>query len=196
MMQQLQKRYAMQPVTGIEYADANGKTLTVSQAIARDALKDSRLHVVYRNGLEVYINGSPDTWTVKDRCGKPLQLPSWGWCAWDKNGEFVEFSAMVDGHRTDYANSPEYEYLDGRGVPTAIGGISAKGGIAVRRREATIEVIDIHGNDEIGISTTLGKCVAYDADGKSLGQAKLRRDGAMAMIAAVKGARRYVLSAR
>jgi len=196
MLQQLQKRYAMEPVAKIEYADADGKMLTVSQAIARDALKNSRLHVVYRNGLEVYVNGSTEVWPVSVS-GFPLlvQLPSWGWVAWDKKGEFVEFSAMMDGHRVDYVKSPEYEYLDGRGHVTVWGGIRAKGGVAVRHREGSIEVIDIYGNEEIGVRTDFAKCLAYDADGKNLGEAKLRREGGMTLIQTIKGARSYVLRA-
>lgn len=196
MLQQLQKRCAMQRPARIEYSDADGKLISVSQAIAQDVLKLSRLHVVYENGLELYVNGSQDIWTITDPEGKPIQLPSWGWCAWDKNGEFIEYSASIDGHRLDYVKSPEYEYLDGRGVLTTIGGISVKGSVAVRRGNGRIEVIDIHGNEEIGIETGSERCAAYDAENKSLGEAKLRRDGKFAHIALVKEARKYVLSER
>lgn len=196
MLQQLQKRYATQPPAKIEYADADGKLMSVSQAIARDVMKLSRLHVVYQNGLELYVNGSPDVWTVNDRQGKPIQLPTWGWCAWDRKGELFEYSASVDGHRVDYVKSPDYEYLDGRGVVTTIGGISAKGSVAVRRRNGGIEVIDIYGNEEIGIETDYEKCTTYDAENKSLGEARLRRDGKIAYVQLVSDARRYVLSER
>lgn len=126
MMQQLQKRYAMQPIAKIEYADEAGLMLSVSQAMARDVMKLSRLHVVYRNGLEIYVNGSDSVWTVPCVSGfgasaelgaidnqvpkqRSIELSKWGWVAWDKKGEFGEFSTLLDGHRVDYAKSPEYE---------------------------------------------------------------------------------------
>lgn len=55
-------------------------------------------------------------------------------------------------------------------------------------------MIDIYGNDEIGIEAKGSKCVAYDADGKSLGTAVLKKSGARVVITAVKGARRYVVT--
>ena len=194
MMQQLQKRYALQPPASIEYADASGKMLTVSQAIAQDVLKDSRLRVLYRNGLELYVNGSDAVWTVNGPDGKPMELPSWGWCAWSKNRDFVEFSALKDGHRVDYVKSPDYEYLDGRGTLTHLGGLSAKGSIAVRQSDASTEIIDVYGNDEISIESDGGKCVAYDADGNSLGAVQLKRDDKRLTIKAVKDARKYVVT--
>ncbi|MBC8235721.1 RNA polymerase sigma factor [bacterium] len=56
LIQQVAKRYAMQQPTKIEYADSDGKWLTVSQALATNAIENSRLHVVYENGLELFVN--------------------------------------------------------------------------------------------------------------------------------------------
>lgn len=190
MLQQLQKRYAMVRPRLIEYADDNGRWLTVSQAIARGALQDSRLHVVYENGLEVFVNGSDADWKLPNA----RVLPPWGWYARDRSRRFEEFSAILDGHRTDYVGSPEYVYLDGRGSPALHGGIGARGSVAVRRKADAFEVIDIHGNDEIGITAPFpGTCAAYDAEGVRIGTVPVRQaqDG-MIWFRVIDKARRYV----
>ncbi|MFQ6042586.1 MAG: RNA polymerase sigma factor [Candidatus Poribacteria bacterium] len=68
LIQQVAKRYAMQRPTKIEYADADGRWLTVSQALATNAIEDSRLHVVYENGLELFVNyptgSTADNWRI------------------------------------------------------------------------------------------------------------------------------------
>lgn len=189
MLQQLQARYGLRRPTTIEYADAQGKWLTASQAIATDVIRESRLHVAYEGGLDLYVNGSEGNWTVKGHV-----LPPWGWYASDGK-DFEEYSALVDGRRIDWVKSPAYEYLDGRGASVTHGGLSAKGSIAVRRAEDSVEVIDIYGNDWIGVKVKgRGTCSAIDPDGKALGEAEVRftSDG-MAWIRPVKDARRYVI---
>lgn len=188
MMQQLQKRYAMQSVSTIEYADAAGNMMTPSQAIATDALKLSRLRVLYRNGLEIFVNGSDSVWKVDK-----YELPRWGWLARSKNGDFLEYSALLGGRRVDYVKSPEYEYLDARGNHAAIGGISTKGAVAVRRKSEGVEIIDILGNEEIAVEAKAQKCTAYDEDGKSLGPVQVKQEGPKTIFTAVKGARKYVI---
>ncbi|NLN76913.1 MAG: hypothetical protein GX139_11485 [Armatimonadetes bacterium] len=188
MLQQLQKRYSMQPVSKIEYADENGTMVSVSHAISKDIINLSRLHVSYQSGLEIFVNGSDRVWTVEGR-----QLPKWGWYARDKKGDFIEFSALVNGHRVDYVTSPDYEYLDARGKVTSLGGIIASGAVAVLRNSDKTEVIDILGNDEITLKLDADKCIAYDGDGKSLGSAKIKKAGPLVTITTLKDARKYVL---
>ncbi len=60
MMQQLQQQYAFNPPRLIQYADRDGKWYNPSQAIAQGVNAESRLHVVYENGTEVYVNRSAD----------------------------------------------------------------------------------------------------------------------------------------
>ncbi|HIE26552.1 TPA: sigma-70 family RNA polymerase sigma factor [Candidatus Poribacteria bacterium] len=68
LIQQVAKRYAMQRPTKIEYANTDGKWLTVSQALATNAIEKSRLHVVYENGLELFVNyptgPTADNWRI------------------------------------------------------------------------------------------------------------------------------------
>ena len=66
--------------------------------------------------------------------GRAREHRMWGRYAFDKRSGFLELSALKGSHRIDYVRSPEYEYLDGRLIRTGVGGLSAKGAIAVRRR--------------------------------------------------------------
>ena len=189
MLQQLQKRYALRKPSAIKYADDKGSWFNASQAIATGVINDSRLHVGYDNGLQVFVNGSNGDWTIDGHDGKRVVLPSWGWYAWDGR-RFVEFSALVDGHRVDYVHG-KYDYLDGRGTLTAHGGLAAKGGIAVRRSRGNVEIIDCSGNDEIGFEAGFGTLTAYDADGKSMGSVKLRYSEGMVWFQVKENARSY-----
>jgi len=190
MLQQLQKRYAMCKPAKIEYIDSNGKTYTPSQAIASGIIGDSVLHVVYENGLNVYVNQSERKWKYDSR----ILLPQWGWAAFGPDRAFREFSGLFEDHRIDYVYSDDYEYLDGRGYLVSYNGLSARGSIAVRRRENLVEVIDIYGNDEIGLRLDWrARCNAYDADGNLLGEVSVTQlPDNIARIKTVDKARRYV----
>jgi len=194
MLQQLQKRYAMQKVAKIEYADDKGGFYSMSEATANGVIGDSRLHVEYENGLEVWVNGSSTNWRVENK--KRSILPPWGWAAADDDCLFEEFSALVGGHRVDHVYSPDYEFLDGRGTPTTLCTLNAKGAVAVRALPEGIELIDIGGNDEIGLLLdTAYQCTAYAADGSTLGKVEVRPAlYGTGWIKTVEGARRYVLT--
>ncbi|MCC6441899.1 MAG: hypothetical protein IT210_00425 [Armatimonadetes bacterium] len=169
------RRYAMEPPLKIEYAGPSGNWITPSQAIASDALRDSRLHVIYPKGLELYINWDKQTnWTVVTP-ERQVVLPPNGWCAFDDRG-FFEASSLEDGQRVDMVVSPEYAYLDGRGRYAQSPLLAATGGVAMKPvDDEHREIIDIGGNREIGFKAGPGAaCVAYDAEGKPLGDVPLR----------------------
>ncbi len=176
MMQQLQQQYAFNPPKLIQYADRNGKWYNVSQAIANGVNAESRLHVVYKNGTEVYVNRSTrGTWTVNDAAGKPVTLPVSGWLAFNPSNHFYEVSALENHHRIDYVAASGYEYLDGRGQWTERGGLGAKGGVVLRHKPGgVLELIDLDGNKRIDFrASSGGVLMAYAPNGKSLGEVKL-----------------------
>ena len=177
MMQQLQQQYAFVRVKRIEYAAPDGKWLTPSQAHATGAIAGSRLHLVYENGTEVYVNrGTAGAWTVKDHRGNAVELPVSGWLAFNPANGFYEASASEHGRRIDYVASAGYEFLDGRGQWTRRGNLGATGSVALRTKApGVLELIDIYGNDRIAFQAKPGGTLAaYDPDGKSLGKVELR----------------------
>lgn len=186
MLQQLQKRYAMIPVRKIEYADSDGKMMSVSQALITDAIRESRLHVIYENGLEIFVNGngssksSNKVWSFISPDGCKIELPPAGWYAFDPLINFREFSALISGRRIDYVISNEYEFLDGRGQWTEIGNLATSGAVVMRqKKDGSLEIIDIYGNEKIKFKTSTknGYITAYDAEGNLLDRISVKELG-------------------
>ena len=171
MLQQLQQQYAFVHPRLIEYAGKDGTMLTPSAAHATGAMAGSRLHVVYENGTEIFVNrGDWGNWTVKDQRGESVTLPSSGWLAFNSANSFYELSALVDGHRIDHVTASEFEFLDGRGKWTQRGNVGAAGSVALRHVGQALELTDIYGNTRIAFrSPHPGKLTASDAEGKALG---------------------------
>jgi hypothetical protein len=217
MMQQLQQQYAFTEPKTIEYADRTGKLLTPSQALATGVNAEGRLHVVYENGTEVYVNrpaaqsldpslpdssslraagrGKTGPWTVMDASHTLHELPVSGWLVFNAQNHFFEMSANIASRRIDYVQAPEFEFLDGRGQWTEFGNLGATGSVALRRgADGLLEFIDIYGNERIAFrASTATSVIAYDAEGKSLGEVELAspRQG-WYEFKPIAGGRRYV----
>ncbi|MCW5980750.1 MAG: hypothetical protein KIT09_21900 [Bryobacteraceae bacterium] len=200
MMQQLQQQYAFIRPKRIEYADAGGRMLSASKALATGAIAQSRIHVEYENGTHVYVNRSTEgVWTVKDHEGKSVELPVSGWLAYNAANGFYELSANAGGGRIDWVKAPDYEFLDGRGRWTEQGTLGATGGIARRQKaDDIVELIDIYGNDRIAFQASCGgEVLAYDWEGKSLGKVDVRSNRAgWYEFAPIPQARTYIFAAR
>ncbi|MCC6589329.1 MAG: hypothetical protein IT168_21705 [Bryobacterales bacterium] len=175
MMQQLQQQYAFVRPRKIEFAspDVPGKWYTASEAHANRAIEDSRLHVSYENGTEVYVNrGQSGNWTVKDHRGQSVDLPASGWLVYNPSNGFYELSANIAGRRIDHVASTGYEFLDGRGQWTEYGNLGATGSVVMRQKGTGVsELIDLYGNNRIGFKAPAGGTLtAYDPDGDNLGK--------------------------
>jgi len=197
MMQQLQQQYAFIRPQLIEYADRDGRMLTPSQAHSSAAIQDSRLHVAYENGTDVYVNrGSSGSWNVQDHQGNLVELPPSGWLAFNPSNGFYELSAKLSGRRFDWVRAPEYEFLDGRGQWTEHGTLRATGGVVRRARPSGVsELIDIYGNDQIAFRTSgPGRLVAYDWEGEFLGEVKGSLSEGWYQFRPISGGRMYVFA--
>jgi hypothetical protein len=132
MMQRIQKHYAMVPVRRIEY-EANGALVDTSTALQAPDWPTNRLHVVYENGTEVWVNGAAEPWAIAIRSRQDgvrrtrAELPPWGYLAWrDDAADPVFVSSAIEPlagdqrlggprQRLDVARSPGQVYLDSRG---------------------------------------------------------------------------------
>lgn len=132
MMQQLQQRFIMEPVAEIKYFDGNA-LVSSSRAVASGKYKDNMVFIRYRNGLEIFVNCNWDgkNWMVEDG-GQKYELPPGGWLARQGN-DFLEYSALENGRRVDFVDSPEYSYLDGHGQTVSRGGLTTDK-IAIRHK--------------------------------------------------------------
>jgi len=173
MMQQLQQQYAFIRPQRIEYADGGGRLLSPSDAHSSGVIADSRLHVQYENGTQVYVNrAGQGIWEVTDQRAQTIELPVSGWLVYNTRNGFYEFSANVDGRRIDWVRAPEYEFLDGRGRWTEQGSLGATGSVVRRGRGAEVtELIDIYGNDRIAFQASGPvRLMAYDWENHPLGE--------------------------
>jgi len=193
MLQQLQQQYAFVRPRLIEYAGKDGTMLAPSAAHATGAMAGSRLHVVYENGTEVFVNrGDWGNWNVKDQRGQSVTLPSSGWLAFNAVNGFYELSALVDGRRIDHATASEFEFLDGRGEWTQRGNVGAAGSVALRHVGQALELTDIYGNTRIAFrSLHPGKLTASDAEGKPLGTVETKLVSGWYEFQPMIGARSY-----
>jgi len=132
MLQSIQPAYAMVPVKKIEYEDG-GKMLDTSQALITGAYKRGRVHVVYENGFEVNVNGSPEPWAI-DEHGQ-IVLPQWGYFARDPETGACSFSGLgyLTGSHTDWSQGSDWFYVDSRGRFDYLGGAAVDGAAALRR---------------------------------------------------------------
>jgi len=123
IMRPLQSRYLDVPLVAVGYIGSDGVEQDLGGALKRDFdLAGPRLHLVFGGGLELWLNHSPDVWTVTQ--GGTYLLPQHGWLA---RGEgLLGYSALVEGRRADFLQSPEVTVLDGRGRPTDFGGLTAR----------------------------------------------------------------------
>ncbi len=202
LIQQVSKRYAMQKPVRIEYADSNGRFMNTSQALATGVINDSRLHVVYDNGLEIFINWQKDKdWKVisDGLPWKEVILPPNGFFAYDKHG-FISASAIWDNHKVDQVISDDYVYMDGRDILSSNDWLAVSGAVAMKFiREngilKALQIIDIEGNDEIGFRCDISKpaCSAFSADGNEIGTVKLEQRDDKIWLKCIKGARSYYI---
>jgi hypothetical protein len=202
LIQQAAERYAMVRPRRIEYADDAGKWLTVSQALSTDAIRDSRLHVLYENGLHVYVNWQKDRdWPVRAE-GVPwpeVVLPPNGFIVFDAKG-FLAASTLVMGARVDQVVSDAYVYMDARDAPASNDWLAASGAVAMHFRRdgdvlVALDIFAIEGGEGIGFRCDIERprCTAYGADGEELGAVALERRDGKHWLTAVPGARRYAV---
>jgi len=149
MIQPVQSRYAMEKPIAILYGD-NGKLISSSDAFLSGAWTNSFLYTKYQNGLEIWINGNKTKdWEISVGKDKYI-LPVFGWIARQGN-DFITSSCLVNGKRCDRVSSPDIVFLDGRGNPCSVDGISTSGMAAVKKNGKGLSVIAVEGVDQISI---------------------------------------------
>ena len=173
-LQQVHTAYAQEKAVEIRYADAQGRLFDTSAAVATDAFRRSQIVTRYSNGMVVTVNGHPtENWKIPQ-----MLLPPNGWYVEKTQGDkLLAWSGMVDGHRTDYVDSPAYLYANGRGRLTRFPKMACDGQlIAHRRADGSMEVIPVAPCKTFAVSLDgrTGTAVALAEDGKELGPAETR----------------------
>ncbi|MBR4834114.1 MAG: hypothetical protein IKU86_07270 [Thermoguttaceae bacterium] len=199
MIQQIAARYTQVSATTIRYFDADGNALDASAALAADVVKRSQVGVEYADGTTVVANGSETENLETTFAGRKISLPPNGYVAWTSDGEILVESRLSDaGNRFDYCASPEYVYLDGRGVWTVCERACGAGSGVCRVLDAnSFELIPYDGAElgfKIADANEAVSAVALNYDGEELGEAQVRRSRGFTFVVPVDGAFSYRLT--
>ncbi|NMC21688.1 MAG: hypothetical protein GYA33_14855, partial [Thermogutta sp.] len=194
-LQQVHAAYAQAAAKDIRYADEGGKLLDSSAALATGAFTRSQIRTRYSNGLTVTVNGHPEeNWAVDG-----MVLPPNGWLARSDDGDLLAYSALVDGRRADYVDSPAYVYADGRGRFTRFPKAACDGQmIAHKREDGRFEVIPVGACREfaIGLGGRSAEVTALDEEGTEIGSPEIRYSRGLVHILPLPKAFSYVVSPR
>lgn len=199
MIQQIAARYTQVSATTIRYFDAAGNALDTSAALVADVVKRSQVAVEYADGTTVVANGSEKENLETTRGGRKISLPPNGYVAWTSDGEILVESRLSDaGNRFDYCASPEYVYLDGRGVWTVCERACGTGSGVCRILDAnTFEIIPYDGAElgfKIADADETVAAVALNYEGEEIGKAQVRRSRGFTFVVPVDGAFSYRLT--
>lgn len=195
-VQQIHSRYAQAKVDEILYHDGKGRMLPTGAALATGAFKSSQLYVHYDNGLELWVNGNPKAeWQP---AGVPLTIPPNGWYAQANfaDGQLLAFSALWEGHRVDYVDSPGYVYANGREKLARLPKIVCDGQLVLLpSADGTYELIPYQTTTmAVDLGGRSARAVALAEDpARELGPAKVRFSRGLVFVEPVEGAFSYRL---
>ncbi|MCD6351396.1 MAG: hypothetical protein J7M26_04660, partial [Armatimonadetes bacterium] len=193
MLQQLHSRYCLSSVDEIRYATADGKLLDTTAAVATGAYKRSQIVTRYEDGCITAVNGNQQERMVVEAYGRKLDLPPNGYAGWTEDGAIEVISADPGGHRCDYAATPAYIYVDGRGKFMRFPKAASQGQAICRiLGKGKYEIIPYQGV-EAGFAIKATSAVALDEAGKELGPAEVRVSRGLTYVMPVKGAFSYLV---
>ena len=193
MLQQIHSSYALSSVKEIRYADADGNLLDTSTAIANDAYKRSQIVTRYANGCITVVNGNPTEFMTVNAYGKKLNLPPNGYAGWTENGSIQVISSLQNGHRFDYAVTPAYVYIDGRGNPVKFEKAAGNGLGICRVIEGGKYEIILHEGAECGFAISAKKVIALDEELNIIGEAEFKISDGLLYVTPMEGAFSYII---
>lgn len=192
--QQLQSRFTQASAKQILYCGADGQLVEVSEAIASGILDRSQVVVKYSDGTVICANGSMTETMRTSFGGRTIELPPNGYSGWTEDGKVFTFSGMQAGKRCDYAVSPEYVFLDGRGALQRFPEACGSGcGVCRKVDENHREIILMEGA-EVGFRIPAASAVALSHEGKEIGAASLFRSRGFTYVRPVEGAFSYLVT--
>ncbi len=175
MTQAVAARYSQANAEEIRYVAADGSLQPSTEAILSGAVRRQQVAVRYSGGVYVAANGSASEHLRTEFGGVRVDLPPRAWRAWTSDGEVLCESSDAGGSRSDYCESPDYIYVDGRGRraswPKARGA-----GPAVCRKEGDGWEIICLGGGSCEFRIPGGRAVALDFAGKEIGPAEAHVD--------------------
>ena len=194
MLQQLHSRYCLASPEEIRYVGPTGDSLDTSAAVASGAYRRSQVTTRYADGTVTAANGNKTERMVCRAFGRTLDLPPNGYCGWTADGAVEVLSADPRGHRCDYAATPAYLFVDGRGRFMRFAKAAGNGtGVCRILPDGKYEFILLNGS-ECGFAVDAQRAVALDHEGKEIGPAAVRTARGLTYVVPVPGAFSYLLS--
>ncbi len=194
MLQQLHSQYCLSSADEIRYADEEGNLLDTTTAVATGAFKRSQVACRYANGCVTVANGSTEERMKVNAWGREVDLPPNGYAGWMPDGSIEVMSADPTGHRCDYAVTPAYAYVDGRGRFVRLEKAAGNGiGICRSLGEGKHELI-LYDGAEAGFAIGNASAVALAEDRSELGPAEVRVARGLTYVVPVEGAFSYMLT--
>lgn len=191
MIQALASLYTQASADTIRYADAQGQLQDTSAALVNGCYQRSQVVTRYANGCLTAANGSPNESLHTTVEGTPLDLPPNGYWGRSADNAVRVFSGEVAGHRADLSVSPDYTYIDGRGVFTRFPeGASAGVGICRTYTNGLAEIL-LSKTAEAGFPFTFKRAVALDRTNAVIGSAEVRTARGLSYVQPVAGAFSY-----
>jgi hypothetical protein len=133
LMNALQSHYLGARVYKIEYLYQNSLQSfdqILFQTGTTDTFRDPKLRISFRDGLVLYVNHHPTSWSV-NVSGVTYLIPEDGFLAHLPGTQFIAFSAIpptTGGQRIDYCYAPgQWEMFDGRGQVASYGNLTTGG---------------------------------------------------------------------
>lgn len=193
MLQQIGARYCLAQAVDIRYVDGAGRLLDSSAAIASGAYRRSQIVVRYSDGTVVTANGSRTEPMRARVAGRTIQLLPNGYACWTSDGSIEVTNQAPGGGYADYARTPDYIFVDGRGRRRRFAAAASSGiGVCRRLRDGEWEIIPYEGA-ECGFGLSATSAVALDQGGKRIGPAALRTARGLTYVLPVEGAFSYLL---
>ncbi len=195
MLQQLQSCYTQASVIDIKYIDTNGNTFDTESAIMNNVYKRSQLAIQYSDGTIVIVNGNNKYRLKANIFGRKINLPPNGYIGWNDNAKIYVCSCdNKAGHRYDYADTPKYIFIDGRGkticTPKAI--CSGIGICSIIKPDKEFEIIPVNGSNP-GFKIKAHQAIALNYKGTKIGQAKIENRNGYVYVKPIKNAFSYLL---
>ena len=180
----------------IEYADADGGWLSLSEVQAAGPAGHDRLRIRYPGGKTLYANGSrTQSWSLEDGETASAILPPDGFRFVSQHG-LICASELLNGRRCDRAETPGGWFLDGRGQTVTWGPLTADGCVALLAdpsREPAWTLIDGGGNTVIRVAADASpaRLRAVAQNGEVLAEIEPAVEAGYRRILPVGGAVRY-----
>ncbi len=195
MLQQLHSRYCLASAVDIRYADAQGRLLETSAAVASGDYRRSQVISRYSDGTVTAANGHRTERLRAAAFGRTLDLPPNGYAGWTADGAIEVCAGEVRGSRGDYAATPAYLYVDGRGRMLRFERAAGNGiGICRVLPEGASEIL-LYRDADCGFAIAAGTAVALDRERREIGPAQLRSARGLTYVVPVPGAFSYRLKA-